>query len=142
LGNADGYRLREHVALVQSVDLATPTMDDTYRVGRVAAPNAFTDTCAIGSYPISIMHISGFPIDGLGQDAVIRMLQRGTGTLREADATLVAGHSSHDTEPEHGLATTGLVDPTRIITSPDARAGHELVLSPLAQGVSQLQSRQ
>lgn len=52
-----------------------------------------------------------------------------------AGAVVVGGHSIRDDEPKYGLAVTGIVDPSRMVTNAGARAGDLLVLSkPLGVG--------
>ena len=50
-GTADDagvYRLRDDLAIVQTVDFFTPIVDDPYDFGRIAAANALSDVYAMG----------------------------------------------------------------------------------------------
>ena len=49
--DAGVYRLREDLALVQTVDFFTPIVDDPYDFGRIAAANALSDIYAMGARP-------------------------------------------------------------------------------------------
>jgi selenide, water dikinase len=43
--DAGVYRIRPDLALVQTVDFFSPTVDDPFCFGRVAATNALSDVC-------------------------------------------------------------------------------------------------
>jgi selenide, water dikinase len=60
------FRVREDLALVQSVDFFTPLVDDPYDFGRIAAANALSDVYAMGGAPLSALNIVAFPLRELG----------------------------------------------------------------------------
>jgi len=134
--DAGVFLLDENRALVQTVDVLTPIVDDPYTFGRVAAVNALSDVYAMGGQPITALNIVAFPIKELGVAVLRRILEGGVSALREAGAVLVGGHSIKDEEPKYGLAVTGLVDPRRMITNDALRPGQRLLLSkPIGTGV-------
>jgi selenide,water dikinase len=52
-----------------------------------------------------------------------------------AGAVIVGGHTIDDPEPKYGLAVTGVVDPSELITNAGGRAGDALVLTkPVGAG--------
>ena len=45
------YRLRDDLALIQTVDFFPPIVDDPYHFGAIAVANAVSDVYAMGSHP-------------------------------------------------------------------------------------------
>ena len=52
------YRLRDDLALVQTVDFFTPIVDDPFDYGRIAALNSINDVWAMGGTPITALAIT------------------------------------------------------------------------------------
>jgi len=128
-------RVRDDLALVQTVDFFTPLVDDPYDFGRIAAANALSDVYAMGATPLSALNLVAFPLARLGGDVLREVLRGGLDVCAAAGALLAGGHSIDDAEPKYGLAVTGVVDPARIVTNAGGRSGDVLVLSkPLGVG--------
>src|SRR5690349_24665061 len=75
VGSATGddaavFRLAEDLALVQTIDVFTPLVDDPYDFGRIAAANALSDVYAMGGRPLTAMNVVAFPLDQLGGDVL------------------------------------------------------------------------
>lgn len=138
-GTADDagvYRLRDDLALVQTVDFFTPIVDDPYDFGRIAAANALSDVYAMGGTPITALNIAAFPIDTLDASVLERILLGGAEIALQAGVAILGGHTIKDAEPKYGLAVTGTIDPAHIVTNADARPGDLLVLTkPIGTGV-------
>src|SRR5262249_2410206 len=129
-------RLRDDLALVQTVDLITPICDDPYQFGQVAAANSLSDVYAMGGRPLTALNICCFPAAGVPDGVLSDILRGGFDKMREAGAALLGGHTVRDPEMKYGLAVTGLIDPGRILRNAGARAGDELVLTkPIGTGV-------
>jgi selenide, water dikinase len=129
------FRVREDLALVQTVDFFTPLVDDPYDFGRIAAANALSDVYAMGGAPLTALNIVAFPLRDLGSDVLGEILRGGADVVAEAGAFLVGGHTINDGEPKYGLAVTGVVDPARMTTNAAGQDGDLLVLSkPLGAG--------
>ena len=47
--DAGVFRLREDLAIVNTVDFFTPIVDDPYTFGQIAAANALSDVYAMGA---------------------------------------------------------------------------------------------
>ena len=108
--DAGVLRMRDDLALVQTVDFFTPIVDDPYDFGRIAAANALSDVYAMGGEPLSALNLVAFPRERLGADgARARSCAAARDVVREAGALLVGGHSIDDPEPKFGLAVTGIV---------------------------------
>lgn len=128
-------RVREDLALVQTIDFFTPPVDDPYDFGRIAAANALSDVYAMGGTPVSALNVVAFPLERLGGDVLAAILRGGLDVVRGAGAVLAGGHSIDDAEPKYGLAVTGVVDPARMLTNAGGRPGDALVLTkPLGAG--------
>ena len=74
--DAGVYKLDEDQALVQTVDVFSPSVDDPYTFGQIAAANSVSDVYAMGGRPITALSIVGFPV-GTVPDEVLREILRG-----------------------------------------------------------------
>jgi len=129
------FQVRPDLALVQTVDFFTPIVDDPFDFGRIAAANALSDVYAMGGTPLTALNLVAFPLERLGGGVLRRVLEGGLAVADEAGCTIVGGHSIDDPEPKYGLAVTGTVDPSALLTNAGARRGDVLVLSkPLGVG--------
>ena len=130
------YRLRDDLALVQTVDVFTPVVDDPYQYGVISVANALSDVYAMGAKPLLALNIVGFPRGKLPLEVLGEILRGGAAKAEEAGVLIVGGHSIDDPEPKYGLAVTGTVHPERLITNAGGRPGDMLVLTkPLGLGV-------
>jgi selenide, water dikinase len=128
-------RLRDDLAIVQTVDFFTPIVDDPYDFGRIAATNALSDVYAMGGEPVSALNLIAFPLEKLGAEVLGEILRGGNDAVVAAGAAIVGGHSIDDAEPKYGLAVTGVVHPDEVITNAGGRPGDVLVLTkPLGAG--------
>ncbi|SMC21116.1 selenophosphate synthase [Desulfacinum hydrothermale DSM 13146] len=138
-GSADDagvYRVRDDLALIQTVDFLTPIVDDPYQFGRIAAANALSDVYAMGGRALTAMNIVCFPVEKFPMEVLKDILRGGLETIHEAGTVLVGGHSVDDLELKYGLSVTGVVHPDRVITNAGARPGDGLILTkPLGTGV-------
>jgi len=133
--DAGVYKLSPRLALVQSVDVFTPVVDDAYAFGEIAAANSVSDIYAMGGKPLTALSIVAFPIEKLSPRVMNRMLQGGIDKLREAGVALLGGHSIKDREVKFGFAVTGVVRPDRMTVNSKARPGDLLVLTkPIGTG--------
>src|SRR5919199_4250291 len=71
------YRLRDDLALVQTVDFFTPVVDDPYVYGQIAAANSLSDVYAVGGTPITALNIAAFPVKSLPTDILVEILRGG-----------------------------------------------------------------
>lgn len=130
------YKLRDDLAIVQTVDFFTPIVDDPYDFGRIAAANALSDVYAMGGRPLTAMNLVCFPLGTLDISVLREILRGGMDKLREAKVALVGGHSVEDSELKYGLSVTGVIDPGEIITNAGALPGDVLILTkPLGTGI-------
>jgi selenide,water dikinase len=133
--DAGVYRLRDDLALVQTVDFFTPIVDDPYDFGRIAATNALSDVYAMGGRPVSVLNLVAWSVEELGGEMLGEVLRGGHDVVDAAGAVIVGGHTIDDPEPKYGLAVTGVIDPAELITNAGGRAGDALVLTkPVGAG--------
>ncbi len=134
--DAGVYKLRDDLALVQTVDFFTPIVDDPFDFGRIAAANALSDVYAMGGVPISALNIAAFPIGTLDVAILQRILEGGAEVARQAGVAIVGGHTIKDPEPKYGMAVLGTIDPNAVVTNAGARPGDILILTkPLGTGI-------
>jgi selenide,water dikinase len=133
--DAGVVRLSDDLALVQTVDLFTPIVDDPYDYGRISAANSLSDVYAMGGTPVSALNIVGFPKDLFPMEVLADILRGAHDTVQEAGAVIVGGHTISDDELKFGLAVTGTIHPDRILANSGARPGDVLFLTkPLGTG--------
>ena len=129
------YRLRDDLALVQTVDFFPPIVDDPYRFGTIAVANALSDIYAMGGTPLLGLNIVAYPMD-LPNEFLVKILQGGYDKAAEAGLLIVGGHTIDDKEPKYGLAVTGLLRAGEQVTNARAQEGDLLVLTkPIGTGI-------
>ncbi len=129
------YKLRDDLALVQTVDFFPPIVDDPYAYGQIAAANSLSDIYAMGAKPLIAMNIVGFPKD-VDMEVLGLILKGGADKAQEAGAIIVGGHTIDSQEPIYGLAVTGIVKPGAQMTNSTAKVGDDLVLTkPIGTGI-------
>jgi selenide,water dikinase len=134
--DAGVYRINDQLALIHTVDIFTPIVDDPYLYGQIAAANAMSDVYAMGGRPVNALNIIGFPDSKLDQECFAQILQGGSDKVAEAGAAIIGGHSVKDTELKYGLAVTGLIHPEKVRKNHSLRAGDVLLLTkPVGTGV-------
>lgn len=134
--DAGVFRVREDMALVQTVDFFTPIVDDPYWYGAIAAANSFSDVYAMGGTPLTALNLVCFPIELAPAEMLADILRGGYDKAQEAGVLIVGGHSVDDPEPKYGMAVTGVVHPERVVTNAGAQPGDLLVLTkPIGTGI-------
>jgi len=122
-------------AMVYTIDVITPIVDDPRAFGRIAACNAISDVYAMGGRPQVALSFVGMP-DSLGLDTLEAVLLGMAEKAHEAGVAVVGGHTIKDTEPKAGFAVIGSVARDSVWTQTGAKAGQAIVLTkPLGTGV-------
>jgi selenide,water dikinase len=123
-------------ALVQTVDILTPIVNNPYWFGQIAAANSLSDVYAMGGEPYTAMNIVCFPIQKLGRDILKEILAGGMDKIRESGAVMAGGHSIKDDELKYGLSVTGIIDPGSFASNKGLKPGDQLLLTkPIGTGV-------
>lgn len=132
--DAGVYKLSENLALVYTVDLLAPVVDDPYVFGTIAAANCISDIYAMGGDPRIALNVVGFPEKGDPGD-LGAMLRGGQEKAREANVTVAGGHTFNAEGIMYGLSVVGYIHPQKIFTNANARPGDVIVLTkPIGVG--------
>jgi selenide, water dikinase len=126
--DAGVYLIAEGLALVQTVDFFTPIVDDPFTFGQVAAANSLSDVYAMGGRPVSSLSLVGFPEKG--DPAILEQIIRGgMGKMKEAQCSVIGGHSIRNEDIQFGYAVTGTVNPHQIWRNVGAQTNDVLLLT-------------
>jgi selenide, water dikinase len=129
-GNDDAgvYKINDNLALIQTTDFFTPVVDDPFTYGMIAAANSLSDVYAMGGKPINALNIISFPQKediGILKD----ILAGGAEKAKEAECSILGGHSVDIPNILYGLAVTGVINPKNIKGNNTAKAGDILILT-------------
>jgi len=134
--DAGVYRLRDDLAIVQTVDFFTPIVDDPFVYGQIAALNSINDVWAMAGTPLTALAITCFPKKGVDPAILGDIMRGGLETLNKYGVTLIGGHSVDSEQIMFGYSVTGVIDPDKIATNSGARAGDVIILTkPIGTGV-------
>ena len=135
VGDAGVYKLRDDLAIIQTVDILTPIADDPYTFGEIAAANSLSDVYVMGGKPVTALNIVGFP-EKKDLEILQEIIRGGIQTIKDAGAVVLGGHTIKDEDLKYGLAITAVVHPDEMITNEHARPGDQLILTkPIGTGV-------
>lgn len=130
------YDMGNGQCLVQTVDVFTPTVDDPYIFGQIAAANSVSDVYAMGGVPLTALSVIGFPVRKIPDKALSEILRGGIDKMKEASVSIIGGHSINDAEIKAGFAVTGTVEKEKVKTNSAAQVGDALILTkPLGTGI-------
>jgi selenide, water dikinase len=133
--DAGVYLINDDLALVQTVDFFTPVVDDPFTFGQIAAANSLSDIYAMGGKPISALSIVGFPEKG--DPAILeQIILGGLNKMKEANCTVIGGHSIRNDDIQFGYAVTGTIHPKKIWRNVGAQANDVILLTkPVGTGL-------
>jgi len=130
------YKLRDDLAVVQTLDFFTPIVDDPFDYGRIAALNSINDVWAMGGTPITAMAITCFPKKGVDFEILAEIMRGGLSVLTENGVILVGGHSVQSNEIMFGYSVTGLIHPDEVAANAGAKPSDVVILTkPIGTGV-------
>jgi selenide,water dikinase len=134
--DAGVYRLRDDLALVQTLDFFTPIVDDPFDYGRISALNSINDVWAMAGTPITAMAITCFPKSGVDPAILTQIMRGGLETLNRYGVTLIGGHSVDNAQIMFGYSVTGVIDPNKVARNAGAQPGDLVILTkPIGTGV-------
>jgi len=103
-------------------------LSSPFCLSRVLIPS---EVEGVGGNPSSILTAGFICLDPTASSG-----RPGQSKLKEAEVTVVGGHSIKDKEIKFGLSVTGLVNPDKMLTNSGAKAGDKLFLTkPLGTGI-------
>jgi selenide,water dikinase len=128
------FRLDSERALVATIDVITPVVDDPFVYGEIAASNALSDVYAMGAEGLFCLSFLGVPRDFPGEVAAA-IAKGGASCAAASGAPVVGGHSLESKDLLFGLAAIGLASPERLFRNDALAVGDELLLTkPLGTG--------
>lgn len=134
--DAGVFRLRDDLAIVQTLDFFTPIVDDPYDYGRIAALNSMNDVWAMAGTPMTAMAITCFPKKGVDPAILSEIMRGGLETLNKYGVTLIGGHSVDNEQIMFGYSVTGVIHPDKVATNSGARQGDVIILTkPIGTGI-------
>jgi selenide,water dikinase len=129
------FKLRDDLAIIQTVDFFPPVVDDPFTYGGIAAANAMSDVYAMGGEVTLGLNIAAWP-DDLPHEMLGRIFAGGAAKMAEVGAVIAGGHTITDDEPKYGVCVTGTIHPGRILTKAGAKAGDRVYLTkPIGTGI-------
>lgn len=126
--DAAARRLREDLALVQTIDFFTPVVDDPYDFGRIAACNAASDAFASGAVDdVNCLVVLALPQDCT--ESAVDVLAGVVDALETMDGAVAGGHTTINPWPVAGGAVTATAHPDDLLTTREAAPGDGLYLT-------------
>ncbi len=111
-----------------------PVVDDPYDFGYIAAINCLSDIYAMGGEPIVCLNVVGWPTS-MDPDILGDILKGSQDAVLQSGAVTLGGHTFQSAEIRYGIAITGRINPNKIYSNCDAKAGDDLILTkPLGTG--------
>ena len=123
-------------ALISTVDFITPLVNDARVWGQIAAANSLSDVYAMGGKPLFGLNLVGWNNDELPSSMLSDVLAGGLEIAEQAGMAIIGGHTISDPEHKYGIAVTGEVDPSNMLTNAGLEPDQDLILTkPLGIGV-------
>lgn len=122
------YKITDDLAIVETLDFFPPMIEDPYIFGKIAATNALSDVYAMGGEVKTALNIVCFP-ESMDLNILGAIMKGGLEKVKEANASLVGGHSICDNDVKYGLSVMGVVDPKKIYSNNGCQVGDKLILT-------------
>ncbi len=122
------YRVSEDRAIVFTVDVITPIVDDPFTFGRIAATNSISDIYAMGARPLMALNVACFS-PKIPAEALRDVLAGASEAALASSCPVLGGHTVKDSELKFGLAVVGEVHPDALLTNHAARPGDVLLIN-------------
>lgn len=132
--DAGVYILDDRQAVVVSIDVITPLVDDPETFGAIAAANALSDIYAMGGDGLVALSLL-IAQKGVPPEVLAAIVKGGADASLAAGTPVVGGHSVESKELIFGLAVIGTVDPKKVLKNDALAVGDQLLLTqPLGTG--------
>ncbi len=136
IGDDAGVYLVNDTAIVETVDIITPLVNDPFIFGSISACNSISDIYAMGGRPVSCLAIIGYPSCDYDQTVLREIIKGAQDILRKAKVVLIGGHTFEDPELKFGLSVTGIADKNKILRVKGAQDGDIIILTkPIGIGI-------
>lgn len=122
------YQIDDDRALLMTVDVITPIVDDAWTYGAIAATNSISDIFAMGGTPLMALNVACFNPD-LPVWVYRDILAGAAEAASKLGCPILGGHTIKDQEIKFGLAVVGEVHPGKILRNSGARPGDRLLLT-------------
>lgn len=127
-------RLDADRAVVVTIDVITPLVDDPFLFGEIAASNALSDLYAMGADGLLSLSFLGVPPE-VPADMATEIARGGATLAKMSSAPVVGGHSVESKDVMFGLASVGLVHPEQLFRNDELEPNDALILTkPLGTG--------
>lgn len=134
--DAGVYLLDGRYALVETVDIITPVVNDPFTFGSISAVNSLSDVYAMGAKPLTALAIIGFSSCDYGHSPIGEILKGAVKVLDSVNVRLMGGHSFEDGELKFGLSVTGIADRGMILRVQGSMPGDVIALTkPIGLGI-------
>lgn len=134
--DAGVYLLPGDEAIVETVDIITPVVNDPFTFGAISAANSLSDVYAMGGRPLTALALIGFSSCDIEVEVIKGILKGAVEILNKAEVALMGGHSFEDPELKFGLSVTGIVEKNKILRQRGSQPGDIILLTkPIGIGV-------
>jgi selenide,water dikinase len=134
--DAGVYLLPYGEAIVETVDIITPVVNDPFTFGAISAANSLSDVYAMGGEPLTVLALIGFSSCDIDVEVIKIILKGAIETLNKAGVTLMGGHSFEDSELKFGLSVTGIVEKDKVLRQRGSQSGDIIFLTkPIGIGI-------
>jgi selenide,water dikinase len=128
------FRMDSERALVATIDVITPIVDDPFAYGEIAAANALSDVYAMGAEGLFSLSVLGVPRD-FPVEAAAEIVKGGASLAKASGAPVVGGHSLESKDLLFGLAAVGWAHPEGLFRNDALAPDDDLILTkPLGTG--------
>jgi selenide, water dikinase len=127
--NSSVVRVADGIAVLNTLDFFTPTVDEPEVQGKIAGSNVTSDIyCMAVTKIAAVLTIMAFP-ENMPSEVAVGMLKGFGDFCREMDAPVVGGHTIRNPWPIIGGAATGIGEPEKIVYTRGAKNGDKLFLT-------------
>ncbi|NTW53811.1 MAG: selenide, water dikinase SelD [Chlorobaculum sp.] len=129
------YKINDEYAIITTVDVNTPLINDPYLFGQIAACNALSDVYAKGGTPITCLNICGCP-EQISDYVLQEIFSGAQEKVNEAEALIVGGHTIKDPQLWYGLSVTGSINPKNLWQNSTLEIGDVIIITkPIGTGI-------
>lgn len=134
--DAGVYKLSGNLAVIQTVDIFAPVVDDPYTYGQIVTSNCLSDVYAMGGKPAIAFNMLWIPKTVIDDNVISEILKGAKVKAKEAGISLIGRQIMYDEEIKYGLAVYGIINPKNIVAKAGSKIKDSLILTkPLGTGL-------